>query len=595
MPTINFSVTQSIDTLAVNLSASEALVMNINNPLVGASYFGLETIPDSNGVYTSSSPKNTSGSFTLGTGIIGLVKDDYKMSAVVSPGDNVLTFSPAVAVTGSTLRTRGISSPPPSTGYDIDYQTILNYATSLGYTLPSLTQQIQQNQLMLDLKSSGAWAKLDTFAMFATDGSSDFALIDWKRLTLYTGVNSPTFTSNGGFTGNGISSYIDTNFNPATQGVNYTLNDAGRFFWVDNRIGANNWEGGISFGGNSSLNSNVTAHRINSSNTLSSAVDFAVDGFHAINRTSSTNVELFTGTTQFSRTQTSTVVQSSNATALRSQNFYNGSRWRFHALGSNLVAENTAFYNAINTYLETVFDSEYRSVLNYATSLGYTLPSFAQQVKQNKLMLELKSIGAWAKLDTFAMFATDGSSNFALIDWKRLTLYTGVNSPTFTSNQGFTGNGTSSYIDTNFNPATQGVNYQLNNASRYYMHFAGSNTNVDGTAASSSYNRILINSATTNQSINSGIALSGNFTYNASKGIKSIHRISSTDVTCYNDTTGSSFTTAATTSLTSTNQFILRRGINYSNNTVFGYALGASLISENTAFYNAINTYMTSL
>jgi hypothetical protein len=33
----------------------------------------------------------------------------------VSPGNNVLTFSPAVAVTGSTLRTRGISTPPIST------------------------------------------------------------------------------------------------------------------------------------------------------------------------------------------------------------------------------------------------------------------------------------------------------------------------------------------------------------------------------------------------------------------------------------------------------------------------------------------------
>jgi hypothetical protein len=275
------------------------------------------------------------------------------MSAVVSPGNNVLTFSPAVAVTGSTLRTRGISSPPLSTGIDADYQAVLNYATTQGYTLPSAGQQILQNQLMLDLKSAGVWSKLDTFAIFATDGSSNFALIDWKRLTLYTGVNSPTFTSDGGFTGDGLSSYIDTNFNPATQGVNYTLNDAGRFFWVDNRTGTA-WEGGISAGGNASLNSNSQSHRINSSTSLSALVNFAVDGFHAINRTSSTNVELFTGTTQFSRTQTSTSVQSSNATALRQGGAYNGSRWRFHALGSNLVSENTAFYNAINTYITSL-------------------------------------------------------------------------------------------------------------------------------------------------------------------------------------------------------------------------------------------------
>jgi hypothetical protein len=137
MPTINYSVTQSIDTLAVNLSASEALVMNINNPLIGASYFGLETIPDNNGVYTSTAPKNTSGSFTLGTGIIGLIKDDYKMSAVVSPGNNVLTFSPAAAVTGSTLWTRGISSPPLSTGIDAQAQAHYDRVIADGGVVPA--------------------------------------------------------------------------------------------------------------------------------------------------------------------------------------------------------------------------------------------------------------------------------------------------------------------------------------------------------------------------------------------------------------------------------------------------------------------------
>jgi hypothetical protein len=87
---------------------------------------------------------------------------------------------------------------------------------------------------------------------------------------------------------------------------------------------------------------------------LNATVDFAIDGFHAINRKSSTEVELFTGTTQFSRTQTSTAVQSSNATVLRSGSVYNASRWRFYALGASMVSENTAFYNALNTYMTSL-------------------------------------------------------------------------------------------------------------------------------------------------------------------------------------------------------------------------------------------------
>ena len=241
-------------------------------------------------------------------------------------------------------------------GFDSDYQAVLDYATTQGYTLPSAGQQILQNQLVLDLKTGGIWSKLDTFAVFATDGSSNFALIDWKRLTTYTAVNSPTFTSNGGFAGNGLTSYISTNFNPATSGVNYTLNNAGRSFWVDNRtiLTGDSWEGLANSLGNKTVNSNSAVQRINSTNSLNSAVAWNMDEFHSINRTSSTNVELFTNTTQYSRTQTSVAIVSENQLIGRANPAYNSSRFRFYAMGGSLVSENTSFYNAINTYITSL-------------------------------------------------------------------------------------------------------------------------------------------------------------------------------------------------------------------------------------------------
>lgn len=241
-----------------------------------------------------------------------------------------------------------------------------------------------------------------------------------------------------------------------------------------------------------------------------------------------------------------------------------------------------------------VFDTDYQAVLNYATSLGYTLPSAGQQIKQNQLMLGLKSSGAWAKLDTFAMFATDGSSNFALIDWKRLTTYTAVNSPTFTSNGGFAGNGTSSYIDTNFNPATQGVNYLQNNASRYAWANAINGTQgFDGIDIGGRNRMIRGNVAT--QSINQvGNVLNTAFDFTATIGMKSIHRTSSTNVELFNAISQSS-RTANSGAIDSKSQFILRNGASYALHTISMYAMGASLVSENTSFYNAINTYITSL
>jgi hypothetical protein len=251
------------------------------------------------------------------------------------------------------LASHGIIGSSIVQGFDADYQAVLDYATTQGYTLPSAGQQTLQNQLVVDLKAGGVWNKLDTFGVFATDGSSNFALIDWKRLSQYTAVNSPTFTSNGGFAGNGTSSYIDTNYNPSTSGVNYTLNDAGRFFWVDNRTGTR-WEGTSIVGINESRNLSSASIYINASLVLSLAVDFAVNGFHAINRINSNDVELFTGTTQFSRNQTSTSIFNSNQFVLRGGTTYNASRFRFYAMGASLVSENTDFYNSMNTYLTSL-------------------------------------------------------------------------------------------------------------------------------------------------------------------------------------------------------------------------------------------------
>ena len=104
-------------------------------------------------------------------------------------------------------------------GFDADYQAVLDRASSLGYTAPSASQQTLQNTLVTDLKTAGVWDKLDLFYVFATDGDSNFATLNWKTPASFqtTKVNSPTFHLNQGFQGDGSSSYLDTNFNPNTH------------------------------------------------------------------------------------------------------------------------------------------------------------------------------------------------------------------------------------------------------------------------------------------------------------------------------------------------------------------------------------------
>lgn len=247
----------------------------------------------------------------------------------------------------------------------------------------------------------------------------------------------------------------------------------------------------------------------------------------------------------------------------------------------------------VNSNSLVIYDSDYEAVLDYATTQGYTLPSVSQRLKQSVLLSSLKNAGVWSKLDTFANFATDGDRNFALIDWKILSQYTAVNSPTFITNEGFKGNGTSSYIDTNFNAFLHGVNYQQNNASRgLYMYLADGTASLDGKAVAGINN--MARTSTSFQRINTTSGLNVSFNFDTTKGMKSIHRTSSTNVELFNDTTQLS-RTATSATLNDNSQLILRSGASYGAHVISMYFNGASLVAENADFVNAYNTYINSL
>jgi hypothetical protein len=237
-----------------------------------------------------------------------------------------------------------------------EYTAILDRATALGYTLPSAGQQVKQNALIVALKAAGIWAKLDVFYVYANNGSQEFGTLNWINPTLYqcTLVNSPTFTANEGFAGNGTSSYIDTNFNPLINGLNYQLDNASRYYYL-NSLGpsAQVIEGVINNAQNGTQIGTSTSQRINQgTNVLNSAASLGALGVNGINRTSNTNVEIFNSTTQISRTATSTSINSNNQFILRAGTAgYSTSQISFYSMGASLVSENTDFVNSFNTYL----------------------------------------------------------------------------------------------------------------------------------------------------------------------------------------------------------------------------------------------------
>jgi hypothetical protein len=251
-------------------------------------------------------------------------------------------------------------SIPAGSSFDSDYQAILDKAVSLGYTLPSSNAQTLQNTLVTSLKTDGIWNKLDIFYVFAVDNNaSAFATLNWKNPnallntpTQSTLINEIEFVNNGGFRGLETSSYIDTNFNPATQGVQYTQNNASRYFFVHAISGSGRFDGNSNSNRNTMVRGLTNAQRINAgTNTASIALDFVnAVTTKAIHRTSATDIIAFNGLTGVSATQTSATMDSTNQLILKAGSLNGGHTCAAYAMGASMISENTDFVNAFDTY-----------------------------------------------------------------------------------------------------------------------------------------------------------------------------------------------------------------------------------------------------
>ena len=250
---------------------------------------------------------------------------------------------------------------PPTV--DADYQAVLDRSTALGYTAPSAAQQTLQNTLVTDLKTAGVWDKLDVFYVFATDGDSDYATLNWKAPSSHqtTKVNSPTFTADSGFTGDGSSSYLDTNFTISTDATNYSQNNASTFVYINNDLSqSDSAPYGIRVDANS-IRSQLRVRNadyrpaINDIRPIISA-DYRSNNWHHQKRTASTGFTTYLDSTSFTNTIASLNPSGLNDSMhllsinLVSQTlFYSSGTIKVFGLGEAL--DNTDLKDAIDTYL----------------------------------------------------------------------------------------------------------------------------------------------------------------------------------------------------------------------------------------------------
>jgi hypothetical protein len=257
-------------------------------------------------------------------------------------------------------------------GYSTEYQAVLDRATSLGYIQPSSAQKTKQNQLILDLKASGIWDLLDVFYVFATDGSSDFATLNWKASSTFqcSKVNTPTHGAMG-FTFNGTTNYLNPAWVPSTNGVYYALNSAGIFVHENTNVATGTAAvSAISDTGARYMlitpknNLNNCGYAVNS-NGAATSVSLGAEtsvGFYLGNRISSTNVNLFKNGVKIGvdtaqaigagRPTITPYIGARNNSGVADA--FRGSQISCFGAGANFESVQSALYTAWNTYLTSL-------------------------------------------------------------------------------------------------------------------------------------------------------------------------------------------------------------------------------------------------
>lgn len=122
------------------------------------------------------------------------------------------------------------------------------------------------------LQASGVWNQQDAvYFMAAHDAQA--ARLNWKNPSLFamTAVNSPTFTRDRGYQGDGATSYLNTNLSSTTAGINFSQNNASFSFFTVNHSTPTTSNGNDSHGYADTVGLNSTLLRSYAGSTFMAA------------------------------------------------------------------------------------------------------------------------------------------------------------------------------------------------------------------------------------------------------------------------------------------------------------------------------------
>jgi len=423
---------------------------------------------------------------------------------------------------------------------------------------------------------------------------------------LITNVNSTTFTAGEGFQGNGTTMYLNTNYNPSVDGVKYTLNSASFLSYFPNGINVAGYQG--NFNGTTGffwgLNAGTLNGGVNDSSEDISSINSSV-GLCGFIRSSSTNKNsVLNGILSSNITRNSIGIPNLNIYLLCSNNngaisFLVSTKLAFSSIGSGAIDQSQFYTDVLETFVNIVAFDLSTSTKDWVREV-YSNGGTVTRTEALAVNTFLNSI----QKEEFDRLWIHGLSNetaarVSIIN-PTSTPITNVNSTTFTAGEGFQGNGTTMYLDTNYNPAVDGVKYTLNSASFGVYSLTSASYASDEIGATNGASISVIDTNYLGSSytlVNSSTGAV--FANGDGSGFFAAERINNTSESIYINGVSLNTSVSNSISLINFNFYIFARNnsgtsINYSPRKIAFTSIGSGAIDQ-SSFYTATQTLGTTL
>jgi hypothetical protein len=383
---------------------------------------------------------------------------------------NTLTVADVLTSSASSTAVVTTATLESNPSIDADATAFFLRVTTAGGTLTT-TEQSAVNTLVKALKANGTWAKMLAIYPMVGGGQANPAAACAQNLksSSFTATFAGCSFASTGVTPNGTNGFMDTGIIPSIHlqqnsihGSSYCLTDAiqnGPLFSSEGTSYVNGLYVWPRFG------SNGSSVRINdSTSTVTSILDSL--GFHLINRISSTskkylknNTVIFDTSIETTGIHNASIYAGSSRTAI---NNYTSFEQSFLSFGTGLTdTEASNFYTAVQAFQTSlnrsvgtpiVSDADAQAFINRVYTDSGTLTN-QEANAVNQLVIDMKANGTWTKMK--AIYPMVGASAAACKQNLKSASYIGTFTGASFASTGVTFNGTSGYMDTNFNTSTQ--------------------------------------------------------------------------------------------------------------------------------------------